>query len=285
MENAFRRLEQVLVTLDHRIILAGSMLVVVLCGYLDYHTGFELSFFLFYLLPISVTVWFVGSKSALAVSLASAVVWAISNRLAGEIYSHGAIEIWNTLLRLGVFVIVSLLLSYLKQSLERERKLSRTDFLTGITNSRSFHELASSELNRARRYKHPISVAYIDLDNFKQVNDGFGHSAGDALLKMVAETVLSNLRQTDIVARLGGDEFAVLLPVTGREAAEQAVRKLREELLKRVREKSWGVTFSIGVMTFSEYPASSDEMLHRVDKLMYEVKAGGKDNIRYGSAG
>lgn len=271
--------------MDHRIILAGSMLVVVLCGYLDYHTGFELSFFLFYLLPISVTVWFVGSKSALAVSLASAVVWAISNRLAGEIYSHGAIEIWNTLLRLGVFVIVSLLLSYLKQSLERERKLSRTDFLTGITNSRSFHELASSELNRARRYKHPISVAYIDLDNFKQVNDGFGHSAGDALLKMVAETVLSNLRQTDIVARLGGDEFAVLLPVTGREAAEQAVRKLREELLKRVREKSWGVTFSIGVMTFSEYPASSDEMLHRVDKLMYEVKAGGKDNIRYGSAG
>lgn len=285
MENAFRRLEQVLVTLDHRIILAGSMLVVVLCGYLDYHTGFELSFFLFYLLPISVTVWFVGSKSALAVSLASAVVWAISNRLAGEIYSHGAIEIWNTLLRLGVFVIVSLLLSYLKQSLERERKLSRTDFLTGITNSRSFHELASSELNRARRYKHPISVAYIDLDNFKQVNDGFGHSAGDALLKMVAETMLSNLRQTDIVARLGGDEFAVLLPVTGREAAEQAVRKLREELLKRVREKSWGVTFSIGVMTFSEYPASSDEMLHRVDKLMYEVKAGGKDNIRFGSAG
>lgn len=233
MQKIFRNLEQVIAILDHRITLAGSMLVVIFCGWLDYLTGSELSLFLLYLLPISVTAWFVGSRSALTISVVSAITWAISNRMAGEVYSHTVLEIWNALIRLGVFAIVSLLLSYLKQSLDRERKLSRTDFLTGITNSRAFHELALNELNRARRYRHLITVAYIDLDNFKQINDGFGHSVGDALLKMVADTMLGSLRKTDIVARLGEMNSRFCCPSQGGRRASWPSRNCGKSFCKK----------------------------------------------------
>ncbi|MFH2011228.1 MAG: GGDEF domain-containing protein [Pseudomonadota bacterium] len=271
--------------LDKRVLLFCSVILVFLLGYLDYLSGFEFSFSLFYLLPVSILAWFVNRNSALAVSLLSALAWFISNKLAGETTSHPFIALWNTIVRLGFFTIVSLLLTDLKQVINKERSLSRTDYLTGITNSRHFYELTSFELLRAKRYNHPITIAYIDLDNFKQINDQFGHSVGDVLLRVVAETLRTHLRQTDIVARMGGDEFVALLIETDEDSAKVAITKAQIALLETMEQRQWGVTFSIGAITFHVPPPGVDEALRQVDELMYTVKLSGKNNVRFEKAG
>jgi len=148
------------------------------------------------------------------ISIASAITWLIADFTSGHIYSHSAIPYWNMSVRLGTFLIITFLLSTLKSALEHEKELARTDSLTGIANRRYFIELANMEINRACRYKHPFTIVHIDLDNLKAVNDRFGHSTGDTVLRLVVNTIQNNIRATDIVARLGGDEFVILLPET-----------------------------------------------------------------------
>ena len=279
-----QKIVQYLGSLDKKFLTFYSVVLVVLLGIIDYLSGFELAFSLFYLLPVSISAWFVGRKSALLISVLSTVSWFISDNLAGAVYSHSVIGLWNALVRLGFFVIVAFILTNLNLAIEQERILSRTDFLTGITNSRYFYELAFLELYRAKRYNHPITIAYLDLDNFKQVNDRFGHSAGDALLKVFAQTLRTNFRQTDIIARMGGDEFVVLLPETDANAAKAAVTKAQVSLLEMMQHNNWNVTVSIGVITFEVMPDSLDEALRQVDELMYSVKFSGKNNIRFVSA-
>jgi diguanylate cyclase (GGDEF)-like protein len=103
----------------------------------------------------------------------------------------------------------------LRSAMEREKEAARTDSLTGAMNSRAFGELATAELHRARRYERPFTIAYVDIDDFKAVNDRFGHSSGDTLLRLVAETMKHNSRAVDVIARVGGDEFVILFPETG----------------------------------------------------------------------
>ena len=167
----------------------------------------------------------------------------------------------------------------LKMALEREKDDARIDFLTRIPNRRSFYEIASREANRARRYKRPLTVAYIDLDNFKEVNDSRGHDVGDDLLIEVAATLRTNIRGTDAVARLGGDEFALLLTETGEEPGAMVVQKLHERLLESMRQREWPVTFSIGLITFGYPPHSVDEMVRRADEAMYAAKLQGKNSV------
>jgi len=280
-KNISRQIER----LDKRLIISGALALALLLGYLDHLTGFEFSFSLFYLLPVSVVAWYVDRNSALAVSLLSAAVWFASNKLAGQVYSRPLIDYWNTLVRLGFFVVVSILLSYMRQLMDRERQLSRTDFMTGITNPRAFYELAAAELQRAARYHHPFSVAYMDVDNFKQVNDQMGHNAGDALLKEIAQTLHGCMRQTDTVARLGGDEFILLLPETDEASARATITKVLKFLGEAVERGGWAVTFSIGVVTFYEIPDDVDEMIRKVDALMYTVKASGKNSVCFAREG
>jgi diguanylate cyclase (GGDEF)-like protein len=285
MNNLLLRAIQYLENLDKGSLLSMAVVLILLVGYLDYLTGFELSFSLFYLIPVAATAWFAGRRSAMVMALLSALVWAVSNRLAGEVNSHPLVALWNSMIRLGFFSIVALLLSYLRQGMQSETLLSRTDFLTGITNSRAFYEIASFELLRAARYKRAITAAYIDLDNFKQVNDRFGHSAGDGLLKVVAEMMTNSLRRTDTVARMGGDEFVVLLPETREAAARITLTKLQDALNEALARHGWEVTISMGAITFHTCPPTPDELLRQVDELMYAVKTSGKNGIRFARVG
>jgi len=164
---------------------------------------------------------------------------------------------------------------------ELERRLARSDQLTGAVNRRSFWEAAESELARCRRFRHPFTVIYADLDNFKSVNDQQGHSAGDALLRGVVDTVVRETRAVDVVARLGGDEFAVLLPETGTESGHVVAGRIRASLLKTMAEHGWPVSVSLGVVTCLDPPDTVDGLLQRADDLMYAVKKGGKDGIRH----
>ncbi len=169
----------------------------------------------------------------------------------------------------------------LKSTVEEEKELARTDPLTGLMNARAFREMAEAEIIRTRRYHHPFSVAYMDIDDFKTVNDHFGHSIGDALLRLVAKTMKSNSRAVDVICRLGGDEFIILFPETGPEPALLACRKLHERLRDAVQHNDWSATFSIGAITFLQPPSAADEMITLADGLMYAAKKSGKNRIRH----
>jgi diguanylate cyclase (GGDEF)-like protein len=168
-------------------------------------------------------------------------------------------------------------------ALDNEKSLSRSDHLTGLANRRSFEESFELECKRSRRYNRPITLVYMDLDNFKKVNDGQGHQTGDEVLIGVAATLRSNLRATDCVARIGGDEFAILLPETNEDASRIILKKLDGVLQELLTRTNWPIGFSFGVVTFPAPLDSLEAMLERADKLMYEAKNSGKGAILYQS--
>ena len=262
-------------------VIAVGFALIGIVGILDFLTGYEFAFSLFYLIPISLVTWLTGRRAGVVASLVSALVWLISDVAARTSYSHPLIYAWNTLMGFGFFVIVALLLSTLKSALEHEKELARTDYLTGAVNSRVFYDLLQTEINRSQRYKDPFTIAYIDLDNFKTVNDDFGHTTGDQVLRFVVDQVKKHLRKTDVVARLGGDEFALLLPETNQESAQIVLAKFQRDILAEMQQNNWPVTLSIGVLTCIDAPQAIEEVVRMVDGLMYSVKRGSKNGIEY----
>jgi len=250
-------------------------------GVIDYLTGYEIELAIFYLIPIAFVTWFAGKESGALISIVSTIIIFLADMFAGKVFSHPLIGFWNTLATLGIFIIIVLTLSSLKEALERERMSARTDSLTGVANSGYFKLLTNLEIERCRRYKSPLTFAYIDCDNFKIVNDRFGHNTGDDLLILVAKTVRENIRKTDIVARLGGDEFAILLPETGEKQGKAVIEKIQKMLLEIMKENGWPVTVSIGAVTYVNAPTAADEVIKSADNLMYSVKSSGKNNTKH----
>jgi diguanylate cyclase (GGDEF)-like protein len=261
-------------------ILVISVALVMILGVIDNLTGYEISFSIFYLLPVVLVSWFDKRSHAVIISILSAVMWLWADIYSGHIYSHPAIPVWNLIIILGFFLMAAFSLLEIKKLLENEQTFARTDFLTGVANSRAFYYSAQIEIDRSVRFSRPFTVAYIDIDNFKQVNDTLGHLQGDNLLQSVAKTIKDNIRSIDIVARLGGDEFAILFSETNEENAKTAINKVQRELLSIVKNNDWPVTFSIGAVTCYE-SCDLDELIKEVDKLMYTVKESGKNGIEY----
>jgi diguanylate cyclase (GGDEF)-like protein len=167
----------------------------------------------------------------------------------------------------------------LKNALQREQEISRTDTLTKLPNRRAFYETLEAERVRSLRYHHPLTVAYVDLDNFKKVNDSLGHAEGDEVLISVAATLRTNLRASDFVARIGGDEFAIALPQTDARCSETVLKKLQVSLLEAMASRNSGVTFSIGAVNFMEPRDSLDTLVQIADGIMYGVKTRGKNGV------
>ncbi|MDQ3918125.1 MAG: GGDEF domain-containing protein [Acidobacteriota bacterium] len=259
----------------------AGLLLVFLLGVADYLNGPDVSLIIFYAVPVFLASWYAGRRAGLWMCAASGLAWLAGAYATTEHFTSPVIPYWNAAVRFGFMVILAHLVASFKRSLEHERELARTDYLTGALNGRSFGELAAAEIERARRHSHPFTVAFLDVDDFKQVNDRHGHSAGDRLLKTVADTIRRSLRAVDSVARLGGDEFAVLMPETGAAAAQVVIRRVRRRLVEAARKEGLPVTFSIGVVTWDAPPASVDEMLRAADALMYTAKRRGKNTVRH----
>lgn len=252
-----------------------------LIGVLDFLTGYEFSFSVFYLLPIALITWLTSRALGVIASLVSAGFWLWADLGTGHSYSHSFIPIWNSVIRFGYFEIINWLLSTLKTVLLREKALGRVDPLTGALNSRSFYELTQIEIDRLQRYQHSFTIAYLDLDNFKAVNDQSGHLVGNQVLCSIVRNMHQNLRKTDKLGRLGGDEFALLLPETNQESARSVLSKIHRGLSSEMQARRWPITFSIGVLTCNAAPFTPEEILKLADDLMYEVKGEGKNAIRY----
>jgi len=274
-------------TIIHRVkrsslfwISAGFVFVVGI-GFFDVLTGHELALSLFYVLPLSLVTWFVGKRIGIVISVASVLCWLTVDVIIEYPYSHPAILYWNTIIRFGFFLFMTLMLSAFRNAHEHEKELNRFDYMTGALNARFFSELVQLEIERSQRYKCSFTIAYIDLDNFKFINDNFGHTIGDKVLSTIVKQAKSRLRKVDVIARLGGDEFAFLLPETNQAAAQVAVSKIQISLLEEMRRNNWPVTFSIGVLTCINTPQTPDELIKQVDELMYSVKNNGKNSISY----
>jgi len=254
---------------------------VALIGYLDHLTGYELTLSVFYLLPIAMTAWYANSVASALVSVISALVWLFVDYASGHVYSHPVLPVWNAIAGLAFFLTTAFLLSRLKTQLSHVESLARTDGLTKVYNARAFKEVAARLIDVARRHRHPAVLGYIDLDNFKAVNDTLGHTTGDTLLQTVASTLMRCVRTSDVVGRLGGDEFAVFMPEIGQADARHTFARIHEELARDMAHHGWPVGISIGVAVFPESPPVIDEAIRIADVLMYRVKKSGKHNVLY----
>ena len=263
----------------------AGMLGVVVIGWVDYVSGSELRVFPLYYAPISLVAWYRGRSGALIVAALCALSWMGSNLLAGLRFSHPGFWVANTLVQGASFATVGLLIATLRGALMREEGLSRTDPLTAVSNSRAFYEEAGRLLALCRRKGHPITLAYIDLDDFKAVNDRHGHQAGDDLLRSVADLLRASIRPSDLVARLGGDEFAVLLPEVGPQEAAATLERLRSSVVDTFASKPCPVTASIGAVTFITVPEDVEGMVQQADSTMYTAKTSGRNRVHHEVAG
>lgn len=253
-------------------VLVGVVAIVAL-GVVDYITGPELAFSIFYLAPVATASWAAGARAGIPLAAVAAATWAIADVAAGREYTHPLIPAWNGVTRLGMFAFVAILISQLHSSVRRHQLLARTDPLTGAANARAFMEEAALELARSRRYRAPVTIVYIDLDDFKRINDDQGHGGGDAVLQAVARHLRERTRSTDLVARLGGDEFALLLRDTDADGAAALLPSLQA---RAEDAQPAPVGLSIGAVTYREAPSGVDEMIRAADDLMYVVKQRGK---------
>jgi diguanylate cyclase (GGDEF)-like protein len=268
-------------------VVAAGFALVFGIGLVDAVTDLRLEFVAIYLIPVSLVVWYGSRTLGVAAGVLSVAMWLGAHDQQEMEQAGVAVLAWNVAVRLSMYVVFAATLAALHRTLkaladalEREHELARTDGLTGIRNARAFREAAESEVVRLARYERPLTLAYLDADGFKAVNDRFGHSAGDRVLRTIAQTLATHVRAVDVAARLGGDEFGLLFPETGPDAAFAALHKLRRALAEAMAREGVDVTFCIGVVTTLRPVESVDGLLQHADAMMYEVKRFGKNGIR-----
>jgi diguanylate cyclase (GGDEF)-like protein len=223
-------------------------------------------------------------------------VFAVTMYVTGhrQLDPYSTMQIWATIILTNVMgVAISSRFYTLRRqqflgrvALERTRDdlqtIATTDGLTGLLSRRRLLELGEQNLARAQRYERPLSVLALDLDHFKQVNDRFGHAAGDVVLVAVADVLRGQTRQHDLVGRTGGEELAVILPETGLEAAERLAQRIRLRI-RELRPTSDGnemsVTASLGAAQASPTDHSIQDLLKRADRALYSAKGRGRDCV------
>ncbi len=250
-----------------------------LLGALRTETDAELAFASFALFPVLFIAWVGGKRNGLIMAFLGAAMWAVTDIVSERQFSASWLPWANAVTRLVTYSLVAFLAATIRQQFDKEREHATCDVLTGLKNRRAFLSAGASEVERSKRYKHPLAIVFLDLDNFKQLNDTKGHDVGDAALQVSASALLGVLRSSDRVARLGGDEFAILLPEVGYDEAVEAGHKISVSVNSSLVDFP-PVTGSIGIAWFGEADRDFLAMLKAADELMYEVKASGKGTLR-----
>ncbi|OYQ36527.1 hypothetical protein CHU95_04755 [Niveispirillum lacus] len=203
---------------------------------------------------------------------------------------------FNVIMFVGTGIFASFILALAlehaaRYSFQLELQLeeqAHIDPLTGIANRRRLEQEALAEVERARRFNRPLSLAVLDLDHFKSINDRHGHPFGDKVLRALADIGRTSLRQTDLFARFGGEEFVVLMPETTAETAAQIADRLRTKLSSTMvteGDVSVAVTVSVGVATFGSGTATMEALMAEADRALYAAKDQGRDRVVIGRGG
>ncbi len=263
--------------LPRHMALALSFCMLFAAAALDYVTSYEISLAALYLFAILTASWNRGIIWGLIFAFLALGCQIEMGLVQGQPYSTLSYFYQSQANLFFEYCIAVFLMSQLRNLFERERRTARIDLLTGVKNRQGFHEVLESEISRHLRNGESFCLAYVDCDNFKSVNDRFGHGEGDRLLEAVGHVAAASVRRSDTVGRLGGDEFAILFPETNQAEALAIEFKLRRALDRITQPRPWwAVTFSIGIATFKTMPASADEAMGYVDQLMYRAKRTGK---------
>jgi diguanylate cyclase (GGDEF)-like protein len=251
---------------------------IVLLGILRTGTGAEFTFASLVLFPVLLIAWIGGKRNGLIMAFLGAAIWVAADIATQETIAASWYPWINSLTRLLTYSLVAMLTAELRLLLNKEHEHATLDELTGLLNRRAFYDAGAAEVERSQRYGHSLAVAYLDLDNFKQLNDSRGHDAGDAALQATARALFGSLRSTDYISRMGGDEFAILLPEVEFDESEEAGRKILSAVNEALR-KFPPVTGSVGLAWFGKVDRSFKTMLKAADELMYEAKASGKNSF------
>jgi diguanylate cyclase (GGDEF)-like protein len=243
------------------LVAVGAILVI------DWLTGPDTSLSVLSVLPVMAVAWCALSEHAIVVASAAA---------AGSlVVDGGTAGIWTAAALLVVLLTAAAVPGRFRDMLADQADAAATDPLTGALNRRSFQEAAERERLRAERRDEPISIAYLDLDGFKEVNDQHGHKTGDKVLEDLADRVLKTIRGTDLFCRIGGDEFVLLLPDTDAKEAASVLQRARTTM----GAEGTPVTSSVGIATFRIVPTTVGAMIDAADDLMYQAKRQGKNRI------
>ena len=258
--------------------LTGYVLLTLLVYWFNAVTPPEARLGILYIIPVLLVTWTEG------------LAWGILFALVTTVYREATAWVqmppdtplvWRVVTGLAYLAVLGVAMAGL-QTLRRSQaalaRLVTQDPLTNVMNARAFADRLGQELDRNRRYPRPLALMYMDLDNFKVINDTHGHQTGDAVLRLVADAMRSSVRQADVVGRLGGDEFAVLMPETDSALADAAAKRLIVGL-RNVFKGTPNVTTSIGVVSCTATDASTDDLLRRADQAMYDAKKSGKDRV------
>jgi len=220
-----------------------------------------------------------GSLLAVALQVGGRAIGALSvQAMASNAYTVDDLDVLEMFAATAAIALQNALL------FARVQQLATLDALTGVVNRRHFYELARQELERAVRYRHPLSLLMIDVDYFKQINDTYGHGAGDQVLQTLAQRFKHGLRENDLIGRYGGEEFLVLLPETTGDRALQVAERL-SDLVRRepiaTEEGPVAVSISIGIVSCAcGRTVTIEPLIDHADRALYEAKRSGRNQIR-----
>lgn len=251
---------------------AGIFSTVVFAGNLAVPAGFSLR--ILYVFPLAILA--IHVSRLLVLMLGNFVV------MGGIVYSIAVLTIPHShrlvqcILAIAAYLAVSYIVRIGRQRFIELREVATHDPLTGLNTRSVFRDALEKEIARQRRYHSLFSLAIIDLDHFKQLNDTRGHDDGDLALQLVARTMEKHTRAADTLGRIGGDEFALLMPSTIQEDCDRVCKLLADRISLAMREAGYAVSASVGGVTFELAPVSAIEAMRAADTAMYQAKARGR---------
>lgn len=254
------------------------LLLTVGIGIANWITGRYITLFLLYIFPVMFATWKVNLKAGFTLSVIASVMDYIQDiNLKPE--AQYTLLLTSTLMH---FIFLCLIayggwkITLLIRDLDT---MATKDSLTDILNHRGFIRFGKLEFKRISRASQPVSILYLDIDNFKRVNDFLGHQEGDKLLRDIADIIGSQIRETDTFGRLGGDEFAIILPNTDKKNARALGEKIHSIVAKIQFKKPMTISVSIGITTFFPPLPTLYRSIDAADRLMLKVKQAGKNAI------
>jgi diguanylate cyclase (GGDEF)-like protein len=244
-----------------------GLCVIALGGVIDITTGRDLSLSVVYVAGVAFMAW-VGSFRVGLLGAVGAAAAVLTDGLSNSVGTGVAFS--NAATAFALLVATGAIVGRLRKALIREANQARYDPLTGLANRRACEERAELELARSRRSGEALSVAFLDFDGLKRINDERGHAAGDAALVHLAKTAQAVLRPTDLLSRIGGDEFVLLLPDTDYDEATKVIRRIQSRLAESDAGEPTSVT--AGLVTWRSAPQTLDQLFVEPDALMYNAK-------------
>ena len=247
-------------------------------GYLHSAAGEEITFLLFYLLPVAGATWFVGRTAGIIMAGICGIVALGADIAIAREYSQAWIPVYNALVVTGFFVIAAYAIAHLRAALQHEARLAREDILTSIPNLRSFREELPQKLGEASSRRAPLTLGLIDVSDISYINDRWGTSAGDLLLRVTAHTVEKHLRTDDVLARVGGTTFAVILPGLGQDDAHEFLGRIRNRVLGEIERYDRPVSIAMAAVSADRANGDTADMYDRTSSVLQTLKLSEESN-------